>query len=628
MCGICGFTLSIGRQEDERIINAMKSRLQHRGPDDDGSYFSQECVLGHRRLSIIDLETGRQPMANEDKIVWIVFNGEIYNYKELWVELKNKGHRFSSDHSDAEVIVHGYEEWGTGVFKKLNGIFAIAIWDAKKNKLVLARDHIGVKPLYYTINQGCLIFASEPKAILGHPNVSAEFNSRQMANYFFFRAPVHPDTFFKNIYKVPPGSFIVWKSKESGFQESVYWRPQFRERGFSEEKKICEQVRDLLFASVKGQLISDVPLGIFLSGGVDSSLIASAITFHQAPREGFVVSSGGLDDEAQRSREVAECLNIKNNVLSVTGKDFLGHLDQWVYYNDDPVSDPSALALLLISRFARNSGKIVMLSGEGGDELFGGYNSYLRFLVLDHLKGIPFSAGLMSKALHIWKRGSYREEDYARLTSENWGFLGTAHACSFNLLSQVLSPELNPVGAILEAMERYGECAGDALDKACLFDQRVRLSDDLLARTDRASMAVGLEARVPFLDYRLIELANSIPQKLKVKGHCLKYILKKILSGYLPKNLVYRKKIGFDLPIEQWLKGELAEILREYAKKRSIPYLNYEKMADMLSGFFEGRYTEYADFIWAYLLLERWYEAWCGFKPEGINLLTKAEITY
>jgi asparagine synthase (glutamine-hydrolysing) len=617
MCGICGFTLSIGQEEDRRIINTMKSYLQHRGPDDEGSYFSRQCILGHRRLSIIDLESGHQPMANEDRTVWIVFNGEIYNYKDLWSDLKSKGHRFSSNHSDSEVIVHGYEEWGIEVFRRLNGIFAIAIWDSKNNSLIMARDHIGVKPLYYTINKKRLIFASEPKAILSHTDVRVEFNPGQMAHYFFYRAPVHPETLFKNIYKVSPGSFAVWRPDKLGFKETVYWCPQLQRRNPCDEEEICNQVRKLVCDSVGLQLISDVPLGIFLSGGVDSSLVGSTMGFHNVSREGFVVSSGGPDDEANWSHQVASLLNIKNNVLNVGGEDFLENFDKWVYFNDDPVSDPSALALLLLSRFARNSGKIVMLSGEGGDELFGGYNSYLRFLVLDRLRKVPFSLSVFSRALRVCKRRSYREDDYSTLIGKDWGFLGTGHNCSFDLLYQNLSPELNPVGAILEVMERYRERAGEVFDKACLFDQRVRLPNDILARTDRASMAVSLEARVPLLDFRIIELANSIPQNLKFKRHCLKYILKKILLEYIPRNLIYRKKIGFYLPVAQWLRGELADVLNEYAKKCSIPYINYQRIRSLLSGFSQGRYTEHTGFIWSYLLLEHWYDSWCSSKlPE------------
>ena len=611
MCGICGFTPSLDRREDEYVIETMKSYLTHRGPDGEGTYLSEKCVLGHRRLSIIDLETGHQPMSNENQTVWVVTNGEIYNYKMLWRELEGHGHRFSSDHSDTEVIVHGYEEWGTKLFGKLNGIFAIAIWDSKRNSLILARDHIGVKPLYYSACGERFVFASEPKAILSHPEVKAVFDPEQMANYFFFRAPVHPNTLFKNIFKVAPGSFITWEPEKTKFRERVYWYPKSLEQKDLDEKEIFNKVDTLLFKSVKNQLISDVPLGVFLSGGIDSSLIASAVASYNGGTEGFVVSVGGENDEAKWSQKVANHLNIQNNVLEVGGGHFLKHFNQWAYVNDDPVSDPSALALLLIARFARDSGKIVMLSGEGGDELFGGYNSYLRFFVFDSLKKHAWLLGLIGGILRVSGKGNYRESDYLSLLGKDWGFLGTGHACSFKLLSQILSPELDPMSTVFKVFERYGERSGHAIDRACLLDQRVRLSDDLLARTDRASMAVGLEARVPLLDYGFIELANSIPQKMKFKRFCLKYVLKKIASNYVPKETVYRKKIGFYLPLERWLRKDLAEALREYVRKRDIPFLNYGRMEVLLTGFFAGKHNEYVDFLWAYLILERWYELWC-----------------
>lgn len=611
MCGICGFTPSLGRSADEFVIETMKSYLTHRGPDGEGTYFSENCILGHRRLSIIDLETGQQPMSNEDQTIWVVSNGEIYNYKSLWEELEGCGHRFSSNHSDTEVIVHGYEEWGTKLFVKLNGIFAVAIWDSKKRTLIIARDHIGVKPLYYSICGERFIFASEPKAILSHQNVKAVFNPEQMANYFFFRAPVHPNTLFKNIYKVAPGSFITWEPEKTKFSEEVYWYPKSLEKKDLDEEAIFSKVNRLLFESVKNQLISDVPLGIFLSGGVDSSLIASAVASHNEKMEGFVVSTGGKNDEVKWSQKVADHLNINNNILSVGGDQFLKHFNQWAYVNDDPVSDPSALALLLIARLTRDSGKIVMLSGEGGDELFGGYNSYLRFFLFDSLKNHTWLLSIMNSLLHISRKGNYRESDYLSLLGKDWGFLGTGHTCSFKLLSQILSPELNPMSTLFTVFQRYGERTGHAIDRACLLDQRVRLSDDLLARTDRATMAVGLEARVPFLDFSFIELANSIHQKTKFKRFCLKYVLKKIASNYVPKEVVYRKKIGFDIPLELWLRDDLSEKLREYVRKRDIPFLNYGRIEVLLTEFFRGRHNEYVDFLWAYLMLEQWYELWC-----------------
>lgn len=612
MCGICGYTSSLGYEKDKQVIEKMKLYLHHRGPDEEGSFFSKECILGHRRLCIIDLESGHQPMANEDQTVWVIFNGEIYNYKNVWRELEDQGHRFSSNHSDTEVIVHGYEEWGTEVFGKLNGIFAIAIWDSKKKFIILARDHIGVKPLYYTLCSERVIFASEPKAILCHPEVTVEFNPEQMVNYFFFRAPVHPSTMYKGIYKLAPGSFLIWDHSKGSYKESNYWRPEARIDGHLKENECLQRVDEILSDAVKGQLISDVPLGVFLSGGVDSSLIAAKMIRAGAENvEGFVISIGGKQDEGYWSDKVANYLGIATHKLKISGMNFLNTLKQWTYFNDDPVSDPSALALLFLSRFAKDYGKKVMLSGEGGDELFAGYNSYLRFIALDAANKIPFGSNLLYIFMYLLRKGSYRDRDYILIKNERWRFLGTGHTSSIKLLSYILKEDLNPFQVILDSLEKYGENSGPPLSRACLFDQRLRLPDDILGRTDRATMAASLEARVPLLDYRLIELANTIPPKLLLKGLRLKNILKKVATRLLPKEAIYRKKMGFDLPIKRWLREELSDTLKHYVRKRNLPFVNYERMAILLDRFFRGQ-DEFVGFIWAYLLLEQWYDTWCS----------------
>ncbi|MFA4874814.1 MAG: asparagine synthase (glutamine-hydrolyzing) [bacterium] len=621
MCGICGYTLSLGSDEDRRVIESMKEYLRHRGPDGEGSFFSAECVLGHRRLSIIDIESGRQPMANEDGSVQVVFNGEIYNYKALWKELEGVGHRFASDHSDTEVIVHGYEEWGTTLFERLNGIFAIALWDARKRTLVLARDHLGVKPLYYACHQSNVVFASEPKAILCHPAIKPAFNPAQVANYFFFRAPIGPDTLFKGIQKLAAGSFAVWHADEGVLRVTAYWRPHVSPERMHDECEAVNAVMAQIVHSVGAQLMSDVPLGIFLSGGVDSSLVAVAANAHEAKWDGFVVSTGGEDDETARSQEVADRLGVCNNVLAVGGDAFLENFERWAYYNDDPVADPSALALLLISKYARESGKKVMLAGEGGDELFGGYNSYRRFLFYDRIRKYPLLSHACATCLKISGRGNYREDDYMRLRKGAWMFPGTAHACGFATLSRVVHADLKPLEAIVSVCRHHGSDEGSALDRACIFDQRVRLANDLLPRTDRASMAVGLEARVPLLDHRLVTMANGIAPHAKIANGCLKSILKKALSAHLPRRMVYRRKIGFDMPLEQWLRRDLAGQINAYLRGRAIACLNYEALAKMATDFLDGANDVHAGFIWAYLLLEKWHEMWCGSRqpsPRGV----------
>ena len=621
MCGICGYTSSLGSDEDRRVIESMKEYLRHRGPDGEGSFFSEECVLGHRRLSIIDIESGHQPMANEDGSVQVVFNGEIYNYKELWKELEGAGHRFASDHSDTEVIVHGYEEWGTTLFERLNGIFAIAIWDSKKKALVLARDHLGVKPLYYALNESNIVFTSEPKALFCHPAIRAAINPSQVANYFFFRAPIGPETLFKGIHKLSPGSCAVWRADEGILKEGIYWQTHVSSTRLHDEYEAVDAVREQIFRSVDAQLMSDVPLGIFLSGGIDSSLVAVASNANHSDWDGFVVSSGGKDDERARSQEVADYLGIQNNVLAVGGDAFLNNFERWAYYNDDPVSDPSALALLLISKYAREAGKKVMLAGEGGDELFGGYNSYRRFLFYNRIRKYPLLPRACATYLKISGQGNYREDDYMQLRKGAWIFPGTAHACGFATLTRVVHADLTPLETIFSVCRHHGIDEGSALDRACIFDQRVRLANDLLPRTDRASMAVGLEARVPLLDHRLVTMANGIASEAKIAHGCLKSILKKALSAYLPRRMVYRKKIGFDLPLETWLRRDLAEQINAYLRGRAIACLKYDALTKTATDFLGGAHDAHAGFIWAYLLLEKWHEMWCGSRrpsPRGV----------
>lgn len=622
MCGICGYTSSLGPEKDRRVIEDMKAYLFHRGPDGEGSFFSDDCVLGHRRLSIIDIESGSQPMANEDGSVRVVFNGEIYNYRDLWSLLESHGHHFASDHSDTEVIVHGYEQWGEGLFEKLNGIFAIAIWDSKKKLLLLARDHIGVKPLYYAHRASDLIFASEPKALFCHPKVKPQFNPSQLSNYFFFRAPIAPDTLFDGVKKLLPGSYITFKTKEGSLKEHTFWRPSVSGCCVEDNQEARELIRTQIFQSVDKQLMSDVPLGIFLSGGVDSSLVAAAAKNNTDNWQGFVVSVGGKCDEGVRSQEIADFMGVKNNILNVNGNDFLKYLNKWVYYNDDPVSDPSALALLLISKFARDSGKKVMLAGEGGDELFAGYNSYRRFLFYDRLKKYPFAINVAAKFLKGVGYGNYRENDYIFLKKTGLNFPGTAHDCSFDILTRVLDKNLYPLCSVFDIFKNYGINEGAVVDRACLFDQKIRLPNDLLLRTDRASMAVGLEVRVPLLDYKLVEQANCISSKLKIKRGCLKAILKEVLSDYLPPKLVYRKKMGFDLPLEKWLRCGLAEEIENYLSKRKISCLDYDELRKIIGHFMKGKSDSYSGFVWSYLLLEKWCETWCGAsRPDAMRTL-------
>ena len=603
MCGIQGLAQLPNCASDEIavLLRRMGGTLTHRGPDDWGEFFADGVALGHNRLSILDLEYGAQPMVSEDSNVAIVFNGEIYNYQELWTELEGKGRRFRTDHSDSEVILNGYLEWGLDVFAHLNGMFAIGIWDGRSETLVLARDRAGIKPLYYSeVPEGGIIFASEPKAIIESGLVSTPFAPEALSEYFTYRAVTAPGTFWRNVLKLPAGHVLTY-SRANSCLISRFWSPEPGSSTLSLPEAV-EAIEAALMRAVQSHLVADVPVGIFLSGGIDSSLIA-AFASRLAQPQAFTIGTSGELDETPMAAAVARHFGLHLNSYYVMPGEFLRTLDDWVYFNDDPVSDPSALALMLLSRMARERGMKVMLSGEGSDELFCGYTSYVRYLVLQSITNVP----LMPHALRmIRRRLDDRTMDYLEQPGKPT-FLGTAHVTTRWMRSRMFV-DVNP-----EVAASCPEFGGPAtpLRRALLFDQMIRLPNDILARTDRATMSASIEARVPYLDRAVIEAANSLDD-----GHCLhplsfqtKRVLKLILRKYLPKELVYRRKVGFDLPIAGWLREEFRPTVTQFLGDRLIPGINYP----FWSRFYEAHRNgsqDYAAPLWAWLVLERWYRRW------------------
>jgi asparagine synthase (glutamine-hydrolysing) len=608
MCGILGIVDLESRPASELrpVLRRMGLWQYHRGPDGWGEWFSDGVALGQNRLAILDLVHGMQPMASEDGVVQVVFNGEIYNFRELWSELEHKGYRFRTDHSDTEVIVHGYREWGTGVFDRLEGMFGLAIWDAAKHSLYLARDRLGIKPLYYASTDQGILFASEPKTILAAGWLAPRLDESALADFFMYRAPVGPSTLFDGIKKVSAGCWCAYGRERGLGPEHRYWQPNSGAAPLAPDETE-ELITSALGDAARSHLAADVPVGLFLSGGVDSSLLASLVAQH-ARIEAFSVGTRSRWDESSFASLVADHLGLPLHIRWVTGEDFRSRLDDWSYFNDDPVADPSALALMLLTEHAREGGMKVMLAGEGADELFGGYSSYRRYDAYARLRrlGIPPAVRRL-----LGKFGRGVDRDYLD-SFDDLRFFGSAHV--------MLEPdrrELLPAGAVsaspswLQRPVAHSD-ATDPIRAAMLFDQAVRLPNDLLPRTDRATMAYSLEARVPYLDRRVVELANRLRPRdsIRLVPPRGKWLLKRIAARRVPRKAVYRHKRGFAVPVEDWLTHDFSEHISAFLDDRRIEPLNYDYLAQVRREHDAGRHR--AELLWAWLVLEQWYRLWIG----------------
>jgi asparagine synthase (glutamine-hydrolysing) len=577
----------------------------HRGPDGWGEWLSDGVALGQNRLAILDLVHGRQPMASEDGLVQVVFNGEIYNFRELWNELERKGYRFRTDHSDTEVIVHGYREWGTDVFERLEGMFAVAIWDVSKQSLCLARDRLGIKPLYYSCNEKGLVFASEPKTILVSGSAPARLDESALPDYFMFRAPVGPATLFKSIRKLSPGCWCTYVRGQGRLgPEHRYWAPHAPATRLS-RSETEDRIISALDDAARSHLIADVPVGLFLSGGVDSSLLGSLIVQH-GQIEAFSVGTRSKWDESTYASQVADHLGLPLHIRWVTGADFGSHFEGWSYFNDDPVSDPSALALMLLTEHARERGMKVMLAGEGADELFGGYSSYRRYDAFARLSRLrpPVPIRRLLGAF-----GRDVDRDYLA-SLDDLRFLGSPHVMLEADRQQLLGPDAFSQSTSWRQRPSAKASSPDPVRAAMLFDQEIRLPNDLLPRTDRATMAYSLEARVPFLDRQVVELANRLRPRdsIRLVPPRGKWLLKRITAKRVPRSAVYRHKRGFAVPVEDWLTHDFSERIADFLSERLIEPLNYDYLAELYRAHNSGRHR--AELLWAWLVLEQWFRLW------------------
>jgi asparagine synthase (glutamine-hydrolysing) len=610
MCGILGIVSShdVRSSELRSRLRAMGLWQYHRGPDGWGEWISDGVALGQNRLAILDLVHGKQPMASTDGTVQVVFNGEIYNFSDLWSDLASKGYRFRTDHSDTEVIVHGYSEWGSDVINRLEGMFAIAIWDASNQSLLLARDRLGIKPLYYARTNDGLVFASEPKTILASGWIEPELCARALPDFFMFRGPVAPVTLFEGITKLSAGCWARFDRVGGMASEQRYWRPQAVKEPLTQPDVAAERVETAVGDAALSHLVADVPVGLFLSGGVDSSLLAALVAKH-AQIEAFAVGTHSKLDESHFASQVASHLGLPLHIRWVTGDDFRARFDDWCFFNDDPVADPSALALMLLAEHARLKGMKVMLAGEGADELFGGYYSYLRYGAYS----LVARKGMSRYGLAL-RRVPARGIDRDYLGSlTNLRFFGSAHVMHGHDRRSLFSESAKTLLTAWEenAFAKTSE-NGDAVRSAMLFDQTVRLPNDLLPRTDRATMAYSLEARVPYLDRQVVEVANGLSSRVCVRlvPPEAKRLLKQIAAKHVPQSVVYRRKRGFNLPVEQWLSIDFTERVSQFLSERLIEPLNYDYVTSVYRNHTRGHHR--AALLWAWLVLEQWYRLWIG----------------
>ncbi len=573
MCGICG---KIGQQAvDEQELRRMATAIAHRGPDDEGFYTRNRVGLGHRRLSIIDLATGRQPIANEDETIWIVFNGEIYNFPDLKKELEEKGHVFRTN-TDTEVILHLYEDMGRDCVKRLNGMFAFAIWDENREQLLLARDRIGQKPLFYSQQNNELVFASEVKGILAAKNIVREVDYQAVHHYLSLRFIPPPLTMFKGISKLPPGHTLIYS--EGSCQINRYWDLNFTDKLQLSEAAFLEGLENEMVRAVDSHLISDVPVGAFLSGGMDTSTVVALMAQSmQKPFQTFAIGVNEQDfNELPYARVVAEhCKTIHTE--EVVSASLIDLMPKIIWHLDEP-SDSIAACMYQSARLAGQHVKVVM-GGDGGDELFAGFDRYmgvgyinlytmlpklLRHGLLRPLfKALPDSftyKSLVQKLRWIDQLSEFDEgERYAEATA----FFRFSHAQKKQLFSDKLWQQVQDIDSNQIIVDQYNKPnAEDPIDRMLYADFMTRLAEHTLMLTDRMNMAFSLEARSPFLDHELVEYLARFPSSLKIKGRQLKYIMRKFAEKLLPEEILKRKKQGFIFPVAYWFRNELYDLVR------------------------------------------------------------------
>jgi asparagine synthase (glutamine-hydrolysing) len=620
MCGICGIFNFNGAPVERDLLTRMTTTIRHRGPDGEGFYVGESVGLGHRRLSIIDLEGGAQPITNEDGTLQIIFNGEIYNFIELREELKKKGHIFKT-RSDTEVILHGYEEWGLDCLLRFNGIFAFALWDQQRKRLVLARDHLGVKPLYYIVLGNRLLFGSEIKALLADPECPKEVDLPALGQLFTLRYVPSPETLFHRIKKLPPGHLMVAHSEGIEVRRFWNWTPQIR-RDVS-EPVLIEQYQELVEDAVRLQMRSDVPVGLFLSSGVDSgALLALMSKYAGKPVHTFTIGfeEGERSNETSDAREIATRFGADHSEMIVGPKDYQAYYDRYMWDLEEPVGNETAAAFYFVSLIASRKVKVA-LTGQGADEPWAGYHRYIGVKLSRFYSRLPrfLTDGIVRKIVEKssknerLQRGvvSLSEQDILTRLVKVYSFYSSAMKAK--LFQPWVKEHISPDGVEARQALRRLQADVETLDpltQMLYIDTRANLPDDLLMVADKTAMANSLEARVPFLDYRLVEFIETLPPKLKLRFFQGKYLHKKALEKWLPKTVVYRKKKGFENPIDQWLRGRMRYYVNEcLLSDRSAVgrYFDRAYIRELVAQH-EARNQNYLRHIYLLISFELWHQ--------------------
>jgi asparagine synthase (glutamine-hydrolysing) len=616
MCGICGvYNAQSNEPVSQQLIEHMTHLISHRGPDDVGSYFDGSLGLGFARLSIIDLSGGHQPMSNEAGDIWVVFNGEIWNYKMLRKELAEKGHKFRTN-CDTETIVHAYEEFGVDCVARLHGMFGFAIWDGPRKRLLLARDRAGKKPLYYTHLAGGLVFASEIKSLLGHPSVKRQADVQALADFLSVRYVPGPATLFANIHKVLPGHWLLYENDT--IREECYWDYTFGKTERLPIEEYIQGIRQHVSRAVEERLMADVPLGAMLSGGVDSSIITG--TMSQLMNEPVKTFSVGFDvpeySELPYARLVAEHFGTEHRELIVKCSDLTQHWPLLTWHRDEPVSEPSDLGVYLISKLARQYVKVV-LSGEGGDELFAGYPKYVVDWLASyyHLLPTPLREQVISPLLDRLPYGMRKLKMAARTLSQpapqRWlSWFGVFNGQLKNkVLSESTKTSIDSDSSRIFRRWLEGNPQRDDLSSMLYLDTKIWLPDNLLMKGDKMTMAASLETRIPLLDYKLVEYAASIPSNVKIKPFKAKYLLKRAFADFLPEPILTRKKMGFNVPTGIWFREGQRRLISQLLlseQARSRGFFDDAFVASLLRDHLEGR-TNYQAQLFILASLELWF---------------------
>lgn len=600
MCGIAGFNWN-----DRDLLSRMMDSIHHRGPDESGSFIDDFVSLGHRRLKIIDLESGRQPIANEDESVFVIFNGEIYNFRQLRVSLEEKGHRFAS-HTDTEVIVHAYEECGIECVQQLNGMFAFALYDSIKKILFLIRDRVGVKPLYYYYDGTKLIFASEIKAILADRTIPRSVDPTAFQEYFSFRYNPGDRTLFQGIKKVQPGHVIQFRN--GSLETRQYW-DIYENRLEKSENLLIRELQGLLSDSVESRLISDVPLGVFLSGGLDSASIVALMSKQSDKIKTFSVGfEDAVDSELPYARMVSEQFGTEHHEFLVEDQ-HLSLLPEMVWHLDEPIGDAATLPTLVISGYAKKY-VTVILAGEGGDEAFAGYdNQRIMMQVARFDPRIKILKQIIQKVKTVFPVGS------------NWyRILNVLSACRTEQQYYVLNALFNSQELLKSGLETntvnpaafFPRQKMGLLNSLQYYGYKTWLPHDFCMKADKMTMAHGIEERAPFLDYRLINFGFSLPDRFKIHNGNGKYLLKKSMEPFLPKHIIYRKKHGYNAPMDQWFKGRLKGSLENLLEEREHDLYTSGYVSGLLDKFQHSgdNYSMnffHAQKLWGVLMFELWY---------------------